>query len=131
MPTLREYVATNGQNHYRQFFLNLSTAAAAKVSTVIARLASGHTSGLKSLGGGVAEWKLDWGPGYRIYVHQDGSELVILLAGSEKLDQHKTIALATELVDEYKDRKKAEAEAKAAAAKAAAKKAEKGGKKKK
>lgn len=108
MPNVTEYIDRNGHNHYRQFFYALPPIPAAKVATVVARLASGHTSGLKSLGGGLAEWRLDWGPGIRVYVHQDGPMLVVLLAGSDKGDQQKTIRQAHDLVAEYKTRKKAE-----------------------
>lgn len=59
MPQVREYIDQNGHNHYRKFFNALGAAAAAKVATVSAHLATGHTSGLKSLGGGLAEWRLD------------------------------------------------------------------------
>ena len=108
MPDVKEYIDQSGQNHYRQFFNALPPIPAAKVATVVARLASGHTSGLKSLGGGLAEWRLDWGPGIRIYLHQDGPLLVLLMAGSDKGDQQKTIRQAHDLVGEYKVRKKVE-----------------------
>lgn len=109
MPEVKEYIDKHGRNHYRQFFDALVAVPAAKVAAVVARLAAGHTGGLKSLGNGLAEWRLDWGPGIRIYVHQDGHRLVILLAGSHKGDQREAIAQARRLVDEYKVEKKAAA----------------------
>jgi putative addiction module killer protein len=115
MPQVREYQDNNGRNHYREFFNALGPVAAAKVTTIKYRLEDGNTSGLKGLGGGLAEWRLDWGPGIRIYVYQDGGKLLLLLAGSDKSDQAKTITLAHGLVDEIKANKK-DAE-KAAAAK--------------
>ncbi|UPG93846.1 type II toxin-antitoxin system RelE/ParE family toxin [Luteibacter aegosomatissinici] len=108
MPRVREFVDKDGRNHYRQFFSSLATAAAVKVAAVTARLAAGNTSGLKTLGAGLTEWRIDWGPGLRIYLHQDGDDLILLMAGSDKSDQSKAIALARGLVTEYKLRKRAE-----------------------
>jgi putative addiction module killer protein len=88
------------------------------VAAISARLATGNTSGLKSLGGGLAEWRLDWGPGLRIYVHQDGDELILLLGGSDKGDQQQAIAQARKLVAEYKMLKKNAGNKAAVAAKA-------------
>jgi putative addiction module killer protein len=104
---VKEFIDNHGRNHYREFFDALAAVPAAKVAAVIARLAAGHTAGLKGLGGGVAEWRLDWGPGIRIYVHQDGEQLIVLLAGSDKSDQQKSIAMARALVAEYKAEKRA------------------------
>ncbi|QDE40886.1 type II toxin-antitoxin system RelE/ParE family toxin [Luteibacter pinisoli] len=103
---MQEFVDREGRNHYRQFFESLATAAAVKVAAVSYRLAVGNTSGLKGLGAGLAEWRLDWGPGIRIYVHQDGADLILLMGGSDKGDQQKKIDLARDLVLEYKARKK-------------------------
>ncbi|MBT2119312.1 type II toxin-antitoxin system RelE/ParE family toxin [Dyella sp. LX-66] len=106
MATVRDYIDQSGHNHYRTFFNALSAVAAAKVAAISARLATGNTSGLKSLGAGLAEWRLDWGPGLRIYVHQDGDELILLLGGSDKGDQQQAITQARRLVAEYKMLKK-------------------------
>jgi putative addiction module killer protein len=117
VPQVKEFIDKHGRNHYRQFFDALAAVPAAKVAAVIARLATGHTSGLKGLGGGLAEWRLDWGPGIRIYVHQDGEKLIVLLAGSDKGDQQKAIAMARALVTEYKTEKRVAGKAAAAAPK--------------
>ncbi len=69
------------------------------------------TSGLKPLGPGLAEWRIDWGPGIRIYVHQDGKDLIVLMGGSGKGGQQAEIKAAALLVTEYKQRKKAAAKA--------------------
>jgi putative addiction module killer protein len=108
---VEEYKKEDGSRPYRKWFDNLSPAAAAKVTGVSTKLAGGNTSGLKAVGVGVAEWKLDWGGGVRVYVHQDGSTLVLLLGGSEsKQGQQSEIDAAVALVEEYKKRKKAVSE---------------------
>jgi putative addiction module killer protein len=71
----------------------------------LTRLSRGNRSHMKGLGGGVAELKLDFGSGYRIYFGQDGETLVILLAGGTKRRQSEDIATAKARWVEYKARK--------------------------
>ena len=52
------------------------------------------------------EYRIDFGPGYRIYFGRDGDRLVILLYGGTKKRQDKDIALAQEFWADYKRRKK-------------------------
>lgn len=114
---VEEYIDKDGRNAYAAWFRELSPVAAAKAATATARMAAGNTSGLKGLGDGLAEWRIDWGPGLRLYVHQEGDQLIVLMGGSDKGDQAREIARAKELVAEYKQRKKDEAKAKASKAK--------------
>jgi putative addiction module killer protein len=69
------------------------------------RLAQGNRSHVKGVGGGVAELKMDFGPGYRIYFGHDGELLVILLAGGTKKRQGEDIMTAKARWAEYKARK--------------------------
>jgi putative addiction module killer protein len=73
-------------------------------------LARGNRSQVKGLGGGVAELKLDYGPGYRVYFGQDGATLVILLGGGTKTRQDDDIATAKSRWSDYKARKVRERE---------------------
>ncbi len=52
-----------------------------KVTVALERIAGGNTSSIKPVGEGVSEYKIDFGPGYRIYFGKDGDRLVILLGG--------------------------------------------------
>ncbi|WFP78026.1 addiction module killer protein [Mesorhizobium sp. WSM4906] len=52
------------------------------------------------------EHRIDWGPGYRIYLGRDGEELVILLAGGTKRRQQADITAAQDRWQEYLQRKK-------------------------
>ncbi len=63
-------------------------------------------SSVKPVGQGVAEYRIDFGPGYRIYVGQDGEALIILLGGGTKKRQSSDIQLARQRWQEYKARKK-------------------------
>jgi putative addiction module killer protein len=62
----------------------LNVQAAAKVTTALERIADGNLSNVKGVGGGVFEYRIDFGPGYRVYFGRDGGQLVILLAGGTK-----------------------------------------------
>jgi putative addiction module killer protein len=106
MVTVQEYIAADGRNHYREWFVDLKGEAARKAATAVYRMAAGNTAGLKSIGAGLAEWRIHWGPGIRIYVHQDGEELIVLMGGSVKGNQGTEIKEAARLVEEYRQRKK-------------------------
>ena len=64
--TVVEYVREDGSNPYRTWFRALPAQAAAKVATATLRLEMGNTSNVKWLGA-LGEYRIDWGPGYRIY----------------------------------------------------------------
>ncbi len=108
MIEVRAYVDEEGRDHFGRWFASLATPAARKVNVAIARLRSGNTSALKAVGQGVHELRIDFGPGYRVYVGVDGAELVILLGGSAKARQSAAIADAQTRWSEYKARKRRE-----------------------
>lgn len=62
-------------------------------------------SNVKGVGSGVFEYRIDVGPGYRIYFGKDGERLVILLGGGIKKRQQQDIAAALARWQEYKRRK--------------------------
>ena len=96
-----EYVKA-GSSPFAGWFSALDAHAAAKVATALYRLEQGNFSNVKSIGKGVSEYKIDFGPGYRIYFGQEGDELVILLGGGAKKTQQKDIQIAHTLWAEYK-----------------------------
>jgi len=73
----------------------------------IARLEQGNTSNVKSVGEGVLEYRINFGPGYRVYFGCDGAMLVIILTGGTKKRQQRDIATAVALWTAYKKRKRA------------------------
>jgi len=87
----------------------LDAVAAAKVTVAITRLQIGNHSNVKYLGGGIAEYKINFGPGYRIYFGKDGSKLIILLCGGDKKTQSRDIKKAIKYWQDYKSRKRKEA----------------------
>ncbi len=86
----------------------MNANAAAKVATAIHRMEQGNFSNVKGVGAGVYEFRIDFGPGYRIYFGKDGDQLVILLAGGTKKRQDADIASAKERWRDYKRRKRQE-----------------------
>lgn len=106
MIRVEEYITEKGNSPFADWFDGLDAHAANKVNTYLTRIAEGNTSSLKPLKGAFQEIRIDWGPGYRIYVGRDGNTLVILLGGGTKQRQQKDIENAAELWEEYKKRKK-------------------------
>jgi putative addiction module killer protein len=100
-----EYTNDADNNLFREWFFGLETKAAAKVTTAIARLENGNTSNVKSVGAGVYEYKINFGPGYRIYFAYDGKNIIILLAGGSKQRQSKDIETAKARWSNHKARK--------------------------
>jgi putative addiction module killer protein len=74
-------------------------AGRARVQARIRRLADGNPGQHRVLAGGIAEMKVDVGPGYRVYYTQRGNTLVILLVGGDKETQQADIRKARELAD--------------------------------
>jgi len=94
MITIREYLDVNGRSIFAKWFEELNAPAAAKVTTALVRIEQGNFSNAKSVGSGVYEYKIDFGPGYRIYFGKDGETIVILLGGGTKKHQDKDIEIA-------------------------------------
>ena len=105
MLDVREYVDAKGHSPYAAWFENLNAQAAAKITTAVTRISPGNFSSVESVGSGVFEYKLDFGPGYRIYFGKDGEALVILLGGGTKRRQQRDIDAALANWRDYKRRK--------------------------
>ncbi len=105
MIELREYVDTEGRSPYARWFDRLNARAAAKVATALVRMEQGTLSNAKSVGAGVSEYRIDFGPGYRVYFGKAGDTLIILLGGGTKKRQQEDVEAAKGLWREYKQRK--------------------------
>ncbi|MEO7334097.1 MAG: type II toxin-antitoxin system RelE/ParE family toxin [Gemmatimonadales bacterium] len=101
---VEEYLRADGANPFRRWFDRLDPMAAVKVTVALGRLGAGHRSAIKWLRG-IGEYRIDWGPGYRIYLAQDGPDLILLLGGGTKRRQQADLTRATELHQEYQARK--------------------------
>jgi putative addiction module killer protein len=99
-----EYLDARGRSAYARWLEGLNHDAAAKVAEAVFRMSQGNFSNVKSVGAGVQERKIDFGPGYRIYFGREGEAVVILLGGSRKQDQEEEIALAHTRWRDYRRR---------------------------
>ena len=108
MIAIREYVDREGRSPYARWFNRLNAQAAAKVTTALVRLGQGNLSGVKGVGAGVFEHRIDFGPGYRIYFGKDDDALVILLGGGTKKRQRQDVETARGRWRDYKQRKRQE-----------------------
>jgi len=106
MIDIREYQDRDGRNPFRGWFDGLSSEAAQKVTASLYRVGLGNFSNTKSVGGGVIECKIYFGPGYRVYFGKDGERVVILLGGGTKQRQENDIRLARGRWEDYKRRKR-------------------------
>lgn len=102
---IREYIDASGRNQFAKWFDRLNAQAAIKVRTALARIEAGNLASIKSVGSGVQECRINFGPGYRIYLGREGDRVVILLAGGTKKRQSNDIKQAQALWQEYKARK--------------------------
>ena len=108
MIEIREYVDSEGRSPHARWFDRLSARAAAKVATALVRMEQGNLSNAKGIGAGVFEFRIDFGPGYRVYFGKDGDTLIILVGGGTKKRQQKDIEAAKAFWREYKLRKRQE-----------------------
>lgn len=91
MRVVREYLTAEGHNPYRAWLASLDRAVRARVQARVLRFELGNLGDHKSVGEGVWEARLDFGPGYRLYFGQEGEVLVLLLCGGDKSTQTRDI----------------------------------------
>lgn len=87
-------------DEYARWFQRLrDRQARARILARVRRVSLGNLGDAKLVGDGVAEVRIDYGPGYRLYFVKRGETLVILLAGGVKSGQARDIAKAKRLAD--------------------------------
>jgi putative addiction module killer protein len=75
----------------------------ARIAVRIDRLAEGNPGDVRSVGDGVSELRINYGPGYRLYFTREGALLVLLLCGGDKSSQDRDIRQAKALAKEAND----------------------------
>jgi putative addiction module killer protein len=73
--------------------------AAARIVARIRRMELGNPGDARSVGRGVMEMRIAYGPGYRVYYVRRGAKIVILLCGGDKRTQRQDIKQALELAE--------------------------------
>jgi len=77
--------------------------AKARIAIRIRRLSLGNAGDAKSVGGGIRELRIDYGPGYRVYFAERGRVLIVLLCGGDKRTQARDIERARILLSEIEE----------------------------
>lgn len=102
---IRHYVNSAGKDLFDVWLTELvDLQAQAKIAARINRLAAGNFGDSKSLGRGLYEFRIDWGPGYRVYYAMIGKQCVLLLCGGDKRKQDSDIERAAGYLADYKSR---------------------------
>ncbi len=100
---IERYVTADGQIPFDNWFDSIRVS---KTQTIISkrldRVRMGNLGDYPSVGGGVFELRIDYGPGYRIYFGQVGTTIVLLLCGGDKSSQIKDIRQAQEYWRDYR-----------------------------
>lgn len=73
------------------------------IASRLDRLAFGHLGDIHSVGDGINELRIHYGPGYRIYFVKRGNMIIILLCGGDKSSQSKDIKTAKRLASEWNE----------------------------
>ena len=102
---LLEYLV-DGKSPFAVWFNSLDAAPAARVDRYVRRMENGNFGDSKSIGEGVRELRIDFGPGYRVYYGIDKGRIILLLGGGTKRNQTKDIYNAINRWIAYKKRKK-------------------------
>jgi putative addiction module killer protein len=103
---IRELLLDGGESPFSAWFNSLEAVAAAKVRVALGRMEQGNFSNVEWFRG-IGEFKINWGPGLRIYLARDGLRIVILIGGGTKKRQHQDIERACALWEDYNRRNKA------------------------
>lgn len=83
---------------YLKWFKSLKDHnARMRINIRIRRLSLGNPGDVKTVGEGVSELRIDYGPGYRVYFCREDKEIILLLIGGDNSTQRKDIARAKEL----------------------------------
>lgn len=96
------YKTNAGTEPYAEYVDALKDrAGAAKIRARISRAELGNLGDHRSVGGGVVELRIHYGPGYRVYLGIYGQELIILLCAGDKGSQDKDIRKAMRYWEDY------------------------------
>ncbi|MBE9225026.1 type II toxin-antitoxin system RelE/ParE family toxin [Phormidium sp. LEGE 05292] len=105
---IRRYITLNGRIPFLEWYYSLRDRKTQyKIDTRLERVELGNLGNYRSVGEGVFELKINYGPGYRIYFGQIGTTIVLLLCGGDKSTQQEDINQAKEYWADYEKRENA------------------------
>jgi putative addiction module killer protein len=98
---IREYYKANGEAPFRAWLKGLAAPYMVRVRTRLLRIEQGNLGDYKSLGDGIFELRMDFGPGFRLYFGFAGRGIVLLLCGGDKRAQGRDILRAKNYWRDY------------------------------
>ena len=105
---VRRYSTSEGKVPFDEWINSLrDTKAKSRIDLRLERVKLGNLGDFRSVGDGVCELRIDYGPGYRIYFGQIGNIIVILLLGGDKSTQNRNIRKAIEYWNDYRSQENA------------------------
>lgn len=100
---VQRYVTPDGKIPFDEWFFTLrDSQAQIIINKRLNRVSLGNLGNYRSVGEGVCELKINYGPGYRIYFGQVGTTIVLLLCGGDKSTQEQDIRQAIEYWTDYR-----------------------------
>jgi putative addiction module killer protein len=104
---LLEYLSENGQSLFKNWLVGLrDLQARARIRTRLNRVSLGNLGDYESIGDGVFELRIFYGPGYRVYYSRERDNVILLLLGGIKDTQKRDIRIAKAYLADYRERKR-------------------------
>ena len=100
------YIGLDGTDYFDAWLNDQTREGRSRIQTRIDRVEDGNLGDHKTVGGGVSELRINFGPGYRVYFGRHGQTIVVLLAGGTKKRQARDIATAQKRWSQYKQEKR-------------------------
>lgn len=104
MVEIRLFETARGKIPFLEWRDELDKLTRSKIRTRIDRIALGSFGDSKSIGDGIFELRIDFGPGYRVYFGRHNAIVIVLLTGGDKGSQQRDINKAKRYWQEYKER---------------------------
>lgn len=102
---LRRYQISDGRVPVSEWLEGLDNASSGRVLAYVDRMKAGNFGNSRSVGEGVSELKINFGPGYRVYYLRNGDSIVVLLCGGDKNSQQSDVSRAQRYAVDYRRRK--------------------------
>jgi putative addiction module killer protein len=104
---LEYFITDDGKVPFREWLVGLKDVdARARIRIRLDRARLGNLGDSRPVGDGVYEFRVDYGPGYRVYFAKEGKRIILLLVGGDKSTQSKDITRAKLFLKDWKVRKK-------------------------
>lgn len=100
---VREYVTQDGKSPFTEWLSALrDVKGRAIIRARINRIRLGNFGDCQSIDSGISELRIDFGPGYRVYLGQESEVVIVLLCGGDKSMQRRDISKAKEYWQDYR-----------------------------